>query len=281
VLRNLKDYLLGYCRVSPYALTRDEGFRSIVPELVRFKPRYLIGYTSIVERLAYANRSTPDLLQGLALKGVIVSSDGFISPNGRRVVEEVFGCPVILEYGSIETDVMAYTNLAGHFQVFWQNHFLEVLPGQDGESGELLVTDLFPRCCPLVRYRIGDEIILCQEDTGLQYGLTRFQAVRGRMHDFVLMPDGQRIYAYLFYTVLKEFSEVVTRVQIVQLIDGVAIDVQSPLETIPDGILGEMHRRLRNLNPLQANIDIRVVKQLHQTARGKTPSVWLESPPTT
>jgi phenylacetate-CoA ligase len=277
--RAWKDRLLGYRRTYPFSLISDQDYLDALEKIVQFRPDYIMGHSSIVERFAFVNRACASELRLLHLKGVVLSAEMLNSPYSARVIEEVFGCPVIQEYGAAEVDVMAYSTPQGYFSAFWNNHFLEILPSNDEKGGELLVTSLFPRCCPIIRYRIGDTIQLLDEDDGIEYGISRFKDIGGRVLDFLLMPDGQKVFAYIFPFVVRDDYELISRLQVVQSSQGYRMDVQSPVESLPEKVTDEMRRKLGKLHPDLSAIEIRVVKQLHQTERGKTPLIWREEIP--
>jgi phenylacetate-CoA ligase len=275
-VRKLKDRLLGYRRAWPYDLVSDADYKKVAKELLEFHPTYLVGYATDIEQFAFANRSRASTFHKLKIKGAVVSAEGFNSPASAKVIEEVLNCPVIQEYGCVEADVIAYTDRSGQYSVFWHDHFLEVVNIGDGQT-ELLVTSLYPRCTPLIRYRIGDEIDLFDQDAGLRYGVTRFKDIRGRTTDFLQMPDGQRIDTHLFRYVMLNFTGFVNRLQILPSQEGIVIDVLSPLESIPEDVINEIRHELEKVHPLLLNVEIRVVKQFHQTTNGKIPYVWISN----
>ena len=274
-IRLLKDRWLGYQRLIIFDLT-DEDYQRAGQDMIRFKPSYLVGFSTALERLAYVIKKSASSVQDIHLKGIVATGEKFNTLDSQRMLEEVFHCPVIMEYGSNETDVMACTISNGTYAVFWENYFLELIDSPQGDQKELLVTSLYPRCFPLIRYRIGDKVELLEQDEGIPYGLSRFKNVLGRSRDFIEMPGGHHIHPSAFQIALRGFPDLITQIQLIALSEGVRIEVLSPLDVLPEQLTNEIHRRLGLVNPGLREVEIRVVKQLRQTPTGKTPIIWRE-----
>src|SRR6185437_12467828 len=71
----------------------------------------------------------------------------------------------------------------------------------------VLVTSLYPRCFPLVRYDMGDEIEV--EDTqSPAEGVLRFRAVIGRCNDSIRLGDGSTVHSEAFSHAVRQEREV-------------------------------------------------------------------------
>ncbi|MGB8954281.1 MAG: AMP-binding protein [Tumebacillaceae bacterium] len=85
-----------------------------------------------------------------------------VQPSQKRVVEEVFGVPLVDYYGMEELWCIAFSNEKGELEVDESLVYLEVVDPQTGEPlpageyGEVLVTSHVMRSLPYVRYRTGD-----------------------------------------------------------------------------------------------------------------------------
>ena len=97
--REVVDRMLGYRRFSAYEL-RSEALRRAAEELIEFKPEYLIGYSVALDLLARANRDRREELRRLGLKVVIGTAECFPATDSVASLEDLFGCPVAMEYGA-------------------------------------------------------------------------------------------------------------------------------------------------------------------------------------
>ncbi len=271
-MRHLKDRLLGYCRVSAYDLS--EGFLAdAARRLLAFRPEYVIGYSTGLDAFVRANRDYAEQVRALRLKAVIATAESFPHAESRALVGEFFGCPVAMEYGAIETHVMAHTHPEGGYRAFWRNYFLDAV--EAGPSGGRLirVTSLYPRCFPLIRYDLTDEITLPAEESGV--GLTRLEGIAGRASAFITLPTGESVHSSVFDHVIKTL-EFVARYQVVQ--EGEAVIFTIVLDPrYRQAERGEMERRTRQTlalkNPALERVPIRFVEDVERTIAGKSPLV--------
>ena len=156
--RRVKDRLLGYYRHSAYDLS-EPGLRGAAEKLLEFQPAFLIGYSVALDRLVRINRDLQSRFEALQLKVAIGTGESFPRTDSAQLISEVLGVPVAMEYGSMETGPIAHQQTNGRYAVFWRHFFVEGQPSKvvDG-AYEILITTLYPRCVPLVRYRLGDFI---------------------------------------------------------------------------------------------------------------------------
>lgn len=90
-----------------------------------------------------------------ALKFILCSYE-FVSNVHRRILERVFGVPVLNLYGSTETGHLMMEVEPGRLAPSQETAFLEIVNPDARGVGELIVTTLTNDFMPLVRYRIGD-----------------------------------------------------------------------------------------------------------------------------
>src|SRR5699024_9048861 len=127
-------------------------------EILKFKPKYIIAYSKALNMLARANEDRKDEFRKLNLKAVMGAAEGFEKPSDKDYISKVFGCPVASQYASMETNYIAHTHPDGGFKVLWKNNLIECVDeaGKPAQTGKLLVTSLYPRAFPLIRYELGD-----------------------------------------------------------------------------------------------------------------------------
>jgi phenylacetate-CoA ligase len=264
-LRRLEDRLRGYTRHPAYDLS-GPALAAAGRALAASGAQYVVGYAVALDRLAREWRDRP-LRLARPLKAVIATAESFPFADSAAVAAEAFAAPVGMEYGAVETNLIAHTEPAGDFRVFWRNYLLEA--GEPGPSGGrvLRVTSLFPRCFPLIRYEIGDEIVT--ERPGL--GLERFARVLGRCNDYLEFPDGLRLHSEVVTHCLSGVKEI-SGYQMAQT-EGrlvLRLTLRGPLgDAEKDGI----RSRLGRLHPRLAAAEIEVVDALERTIAGKTPMI--------
>lgn len=83
-------------------------------------------------------------------------------------MEKVFGIPVINEYGASELDLIAFENPNKQWQINSETLHVEILDENDnllpnGQEGRIVITSLFNKAHPFIRYDIGDIGVLSVE----------------------------------------------------------------------------------------------------------------------
>src|ERR1017187_9623470 len=117
----------------------------------------------------------------------ILCSYEFVSIAHRRILDRVFGVPVLNLYGSTETGHLLMETGRGEMRPSLETALFEVLNIDGHGIGELAVTTLTNDFMPLIRYRIGD---LVERRKGPYH--TNY-VVHGRVADAFLAPDGRRV----------------------------------------------------------------------------------------
>jgi phenylacetate-CoA ligase len=126
-----------------------------------------------------------------------------MSEEGRRLVEDEFGVPVISTYSSVETFRIGFVcERRTGFHVHDDLCHVRVVgaDGADvgpGETGEVVVTNLVNRGTVLINYRLGDVAAAAADDAcpcGRPFPLLGW--VQGRVSEIVALPDGTRLHPY-------------------------------------------------------------------------------------
>lgn len=262
--RQASDLALGYRRWNAYRLS-DVDLRLAADALLRSGARYVIGYSTALDRFARANPDRAPAFARMGLKAVIATAEGFARSDSRAVIAACFGCPVVMEYGAVETGPIAYQRAGGDYDVFWRHHRLE-LSGPTGPDGarELLVTCLYPRAVPLIRYAIGD--LAAPGPDGV---LTGLQAVVGRCNDHIELPDGTPIHSEAFTHVVRDLPAI-RAYQIVRrrstALPLIRIEASQPLSAPADATLRE---RLARIHPLLADVVVERTDFIPPSVAGK------------
>jgi phenylacetate-CoA ligase len=86
-----------------------------------------------------------------------------LTPARRQRISEIWGVPVIEEYGSTETGTLAGQCPAGRLHLWADRVLFEVYSPTTGElrpdgRGQLVVTPLYREAMPLLRYNLADDV---------------------------------------------------------------------------------------------------------------------------
>jgi len=265
--RNVSDRLLGYRRFSAYNLD-EKSMRKAACELVRFKPEYVIGYSVALDAFARANQDRSDMIRELNLKVVIAAAEGFPASDSESLISKTFGCPLSMEYGSVETFLMGHKQPQGGYFAVWGTYFIEATD-KGGHGRIVRVTSLFPRCFPLVRYEIGDEIELYDGQDGL--GVLKFVRVIGRCNDYICMRDNSKIHSEGFTHAIRS-CPYIKRYQIKQEADKIVVKILVN-EEFTYKHEAEIREKLAKIHPDLGSVRFEKTDRFDQTIAGKTPMI--------
>jgi len=195
-----------------------------------------------------------------------------------RVIEDVFGCPVVNEYGSTEVGVIAYSFPCGELHTMDDFIIVEIVKSDpQNEFGEVVITQLDNWGSPLNRYNLQD-LAVPTGDTktcpaGLGFG--KIERVIGRHHDLIRLSSGRIVHGQ-FFSNLMAFMPSVRQFQVVQKeYDLFEITVETNSDQVPNDEERYLRTRIRQyLGPVE--IKLRTVPNISMESSGKFRSVRSE-----
>ena len=204
--RKLTDAFLGYQRVDAFRLD-PRSCEEYAEALIKFRPIGLIGYAAALDLFARYTAHRRDRFRALQMRFVLSSAEAPPRADTIERLEDLFGCPVVQEYGGAEFGQAAFKRGAGPFVVYNDLNYVEALPPEAGEAGgdTLLLTTLYSRYLPLIRYRVGDAISGVRRlSNGHVY---EFDAMAGRLNDVIELAPGEFIHSVaVFHCIHSEPS---------------------------------------------------------------------------
>lgn len=204
-----KDFLSKRYRFPIFDLSDNvlEGF------LDHFKTKkfdYINGYTSSIVLFGKYLQARNIILTDICptLKVCMVTSE-MLFEEDKIVLEKHLGVPIVNEYGASELDLIAFQNANGEWQVNSETLFVEVLDENNqavpkGIEGKIVITSLYNKAHPFIRYEIGDVGILAENSTLKKPILKK---LIGRTSDVALLPSGKKAPGLTFYYVTKSIIE--------------------------------------------------------------------------
>jgi phenylacetate-CoA ligase len=129
--------------------------------------------------------------------------------DDKKLMERQFGVPVINEYGAAELDLIAFENPNGEWQINSETLFVEILDDKNnpislGKEGRIVITSLYNKVHPFIRYDIGDIGSLSENSTIKNPILKK---LIGRTNDIEILPSGKKAAGLTFYYITKSIIE--------------------------------------------------------------------------
>jgi phenylacetate-CoA ligase len=204
-----KDFLSGRFRFPVFDLS-DEVLEKFLGKFKTKKFDYINGYTSSIVLFAKFLEKRNIILREICptLKACFVTSE-MLFESDKILLEKQFGIPIINEYGASELDLIAFENTKGEWQINTETLFVEILDENNqilpyGKEGRIVITSLFNKANPFIRYDIGDIGILDEKST-LQKPILK--KLVGRTNDVAILPSGKKSPGLTFYYVTKSIIE--------------------------------------------------------------------------
>lgn len=200
-----KDFLSHRFRFPVFDLS-EKKLESFLEVFRRKKFEYINGYTSSIVYFAKFLKEKNIQLRDICptLHYCLVTSE-MLFEDDKKLMEEVFGVPVINEYGASELDLIAFTNSRNEFVVNSETLFVEILdknnqPVKNGSPGRIIITSLYNKAHPMIRYEIGDLGVLAPNST---FKKPLLEKLIGRTNDMAKLPGGKTVAGLTFYYVTK------------------------------------------------------------------------------
>ncbi|WP_040252919.1 phenylacetate--CoA ligase family protein [Psychroserpens mesophilus] len=204
-----KDVLSNRLRFSVFDMS-DEAFENLLKKFKTIPFDYINGYTSAIVQFAkFLNRKNLVLKSVCpSLKACIVTSE-MLFDNDKILLEKQMGVAIVNEYGASELDLIAFQNKDDEWQVNSETLFVEILDEKNqslpnGEEGRIVITSLYNKAHPFIRYDIGDVGILSKAST---FKTPILEKLVGRTNDIAILPSGKKAAGLTFYYITKTLIE--------------------------------------------------------------------------
>jgi len=177
----------------------------IIRQIIEYKPHFLKAYPSVLRMLA-------DKASGkvFGLEKIFTTSELLSGADRNRIVNRL-GADVIDLYGSVEFPRIAW-ECEKHegYHIDIDSVIVEVI--RDGKTvhegtGDIVVTGLYNKAMPLIRYRIGDiGMISGKERCSCGRSFPLLHSIRGRCNDRIILPSGREVDPIALYSAESLFG---------------------------------------------------------------------------
>jgi phenylacetate-CoA ligase len=254
-------------------LDASQPIAEVVAALNEFRPDSLVGYASILRILA-GEQAAGRL--NVAPRAVMSASEVLTAGTRERILS-AFGVAATNVYAATETAGIASECRLGHLHRYEDLVVAEIVdednqPARNGDYGaRLLVTVLFSRTQPLIRYELSDHVMAldgtCSD--GLPFGL--IGGVEGRQEDMLTLA-GVVVHPHVFHAPLERIAaagwQVIDeggRLRVLLARPSPDVDVAA----VRDDVMNALQR----VGVRGVGVGIEIVDEIPRTALGKAPLV--------
>jgi putative adenylate-forming enzyme len=252
-------------------LDASQPIEDVVAALNDFRPDSLVGYASILrilaeEQVAGRLRVTPR---------AVMSASEVLTQDTRERIRTAFGVPATNVYAATETAGIASECRLGHLHRYEDLVIAEVVdeynqPVPEGEYGaRTLVTVLFSRTQPLIRYELSDRISAAAGMPGdLPFAL--LAGIEGRQEE-VLTFGGVTVHPNVFHGALERLP--VAGWQVIDEGDCLRV-LLAGAANIDAAVTADLvQRALEAVGVRGIHVTVNFVDSIPRTALGKAPLI--------
>lgn len=274
IVQKIKDLILRRHRFVVFDLS-DAIMDRWIERFQKYPFDYVYGYTSSIVLFARHCISRNLILKEIcpSLKVAVVTSES-CSLEDREIIRQGLGVEPRNEYGTADAGLIGYECTEGKIHLVEENLYIE-----NDEEGNLLITDLFNKAFPLVRYKIGDMASISEVPCACGLHTRTIDGLQGRTNDVAVLKSGKRIPGLTFYYIsraLLESSGVLKEFIIRQTaLDTFEFDVVSDKPLAAKDI-EELQKTAEEYLEEGLNIVVHQVEKIERPASGKIKHFYLE-----
>jgi phenylacetate-CoA ligase len=243
----------------------------IVAKLNRNRPSILVSYASMLPNLCEEAR-TKRLRIAPTL---ILSTAEPLLAEVRKAAESTWGVPVLNAWATSESIAGAFPcHIGPGFHIGEDLNIIEPVDDQGkpvprGTASEkILLTNLYNRVMPLIRYEISDEFQIADVPCSCGAAYLKVDDVQGRADDCFDYPNKIRVHPLNFRTVLGNEPSIV-EYRVNQSQRGAEVEIVARGDPSLDVIKSLLEERLTNLGLSSPEVVIRRVERIERQDSGK------------
>lgn len=210
-IRAFRDRLL-HTRLLPAFEMNRQTVAAYLDILESDPCKQVFGYPSSLYLLCMQAQEEGRNLRALGIKAAFVTGEVLL-PHQRAFIAETLNCPVANGYGGRDSGFISHECPQGGMHILSDATVVELLDGDGrpvapGETGEIVVTDLYSHEAPFIRYCTGDLAAFSTKRCGCGRALPLLDRIEGRSNDSIVTPDGRIINSLALIYAVREVEGV-------------------------------------------------------------------------
>ncbi len=263
-------------------LAASQSLEEIVLRLNEFQPEMLVAYASMSgiladEQIAGRLHITPHL---------VFTSSEVLTEDTRRRVEAAWGHPPFNQYAATETGGLAAECAQGHrLHLFEDLVIVEAVDERNrpvppgGYGDKLLITVLFHRTQPLIRYELSDSVLISGETCACGRPFALVGGIQGRVEEVLRFPGAHggevNVHPVTFHRIMDAAR--VSGWQVIQKEDGLDVLLSGAPDSFDEANLaGSFRAALSTMGIIVPTVRVMRVPAIPKSPAGKSPLIRSE-----
>lgn len=194
--------------------------KEIMIELNSLNPKYIDTFPSALIQIIDYSKDCSYTLKMTKLKGIFTGAEA-LSDNDREKIESFFSCKVYNRYGGTEFGGIAHECVYGNMHISEYKTYVELI------NNEIVITDLYNKTLPLIRYNTKDtaeKIVSIKCKCGMESKV--IQQISGRVNDMIDGVNGL-ISSHYWHNIVKKYNDHIDNFQIIQNKDEYSVRIKT------------------------------------------------------
>ena len=204
------------------------------------------------------------------VKSIISMAEELLLHTKQELVD-IFKCPVVSRYSNQEMGMFAQQPASGenYFltnEASYHFEFLKLDSDEEAKEGELariVITDLFNKAVPLIRYETGD---LCT--FGIKNNRKYIATIQGRSNDLLKNNKGELLPPYIVIYTLWDFKNIIQFQLTQESLQSIHLKLVHKFES-KEAVFKQIESRLTDVFGNQTTITIEEVNEIPVEKTGK------------
>lgn len=168
---------------------------------------YASSFTALIDNLEN------ERISNWNVKSIFTGSEELPSKVKKRI-ENLFNCPVMSRYSNQENGMIGQQPITGedYFELNDASYYIEFLklnldvPAEEMEEARIVVTDLFNKAMPIIRYDTGDIGTYSYKKNAMGHTDRVLHCIKGRKNDYLYSNQKQKLAPQSFSVLMWEYS---------------------------------------------------------------------------
>ncbi|WP_410877814.1 phenylacetate--CoA ligase family protein [Myroides sp. DW712] len=251
---------------------KEDYLKYYVEDLIRFQPEFMVGFPSTILEIAkFGLKNKYAYPEGIT-KAIFPTAET-ITSEMRHTIETFFKCKMYNQYASSEGAPFIFECVIGNLHLELQSGIFEVLDEDNNsvKSGRLVVTSFTTEGTPLVRYDIGDTLVLEDESKKCMCGNNNplVREILGRIDDFIYSPMNGKINLGNVSNTLKDTQGIIRFQAIQNELNSILILIEIDNAIFTKDIEAKFIQNWRDRVGYEMDIKIKYVTEISVESSGK------------
>ncbi|MDC3388817.1 phenylacetate--CoA ligase family protein, partial [Flavobacteriaceae bacterium] len=169
----------------------QKHLKHYISDLIKFEPEYFVGFPSTLLEIAKYGVKNNIVYSNNNLKAIFPTAES-ITPTDRKTIESYFKASIFDQYASSEGAPFIFECVNNKLHLELSSGVFEVLNKENvpTDNGRLVLTSFSTHGTPLIRYDIGDNLKLAENETcNCGNNNPIVSEILGRINDYVFSPE--------------------------------------------------------------------------------------------